>query len=210
MQLRTILNRFHKIPGFVFECEQFREVNGRAAIVIPVRPRIGNRPICSCCLEERPGYDTLKTLQFQFVPIWGFLVFFAYQMRRIDCPIGGVRVGQIPWGHGKKMTTVTYSWYISHWAKLLSWTEISRQFGVSWGVVFRCVEAAVEWGRLRMNLESITAIGVDEIARAKGHKYVTLVYQIAGGHRRRSGLVKTGRKNHCVVSLIGLAPSAAN
>ena len=39
----------------------------------------------------------------------------------------------------------------------------------------------VEWGLKQRSLESITAIGVDEIQWRKGHKYLTLVYQINQG-----------------------------
>jgi transposase len=46
------------------------------------------------------------------------------------------------------------------------------------------VKAAVEWGRAHQNLDGITAIGVDEIAIQKGHKYLTVVYQINEGCRR--------------------------
>ena len=37
------------------------------------------------------------------------------------------------------------------------------------------------WGLEHRTLESIFAIGVDEIQYAKGHKYLTLVYQIDAG-----------------------------
>ena len=39
----------------------------------------------------------------------------------------------------------------------------------------------VEWGLKQRSLEGITAIGVDEIQWRKGHKYLTLVYQINQG-----------------------------
>jgi hypothetical protein len=48
------------------------------------------------------------------------MVFFAYAMRRVDCPTCGIRVEKVPWGDGKKQTTNTYAWFIAHWAKLLS------------------------------------------------------------------------------------------
>ena len=42
----------------------------------------------------------------------------------------------------------------------------------------------VQWGLEHRSLEGIKAIGVDEIQYSKGHKYLTLVYQIdAGGVR---------------------------
>jgi len=40
------------------------------------------------------------------------------------------------------------------------------------------VEMAVEWGRTHQDLSGIESIGIDEIAWKKGHKYLTLVYQI--------------------------------
>jgi transposase len=40
------------------------------------------------------------------------------------------------------------------------------------------VEYLVTWGLEHRVLGAIRAIGVDEIQRGKGHKYLTLVYQI--------------------------------
>ena len=37
---------------------------------------------------------------------------------------------------------------------------------------------AVEWGRAHMTMTGIAAIGVDEILWQRGHKYLTVVYQI--------------------------------
>lgn len=184
MHLRTILNCFQKHSGFVYGTERCQKHEGRDVIVIPLRPRVGSKPICSRCGKVAPGYDTLKERFFQFVPLWGFLVFFAYAMRRVNCPTCGVVVEKVPWGDGKKQTTNTYCWFIAHWAKLMSWQEVARQFHTSWGTVWRCIEHAVEWGRANMSLDGITAIGIDEIARSKGHKYITLVYQIAGKQKR--------------------------
>jgi transposase len=184
MHLRTILNSFHHHTGFVYGTEYFAEVEAKKAIVIPIRPRVNSKAICSCCNNPAPGYDTLPTRFFSFVPLWGFLVYFAYSMRRVNCKNCGVKVEVVPWGSGKQLTTTTFDWFIAHWAKLLSWSTVATEFSISWNTVFRCVETAVVWGRENMSLDGITAIGVDEIARAKGHKYVTLVYQIAGSQKR--------------------------
>jgi transposase len=46
------------------------------------------------------------------------------------------------------------------------------------------VEYVVTWGLDHRVLDSIRAIGVDEIQYAKGHKYLTLVYQIDQGITR--------------------------
>jgi transposase len=184
MHIRTLLNQFCEHPGFVFHDEHLEELEGTRALVVEVRPRKGSKAICSACGKSAPGYDKLAARLFQFVPFWGFIVFFRYSMRRVQCPTCGVKVEKVPWAEGKSPVTTMFAWFIAHWAKYLSWSETGRQFGVSWKRVFQCVEQAVEWGRAHMSLEGITAIGVDEIARAKGHQYVTLVYQIDAGCRR--------------------------
>jgi transposase len=60
----------------------------------------------------------------------------------------------------------------------MSWTEVAEAFRTTWDNVFGSVEMAVSWGREHMNLEGITALGVDEIQWQRGHRYLTLVYQI--------------------------------
>jgi hypothetical protein len=63
-------------------------------------------------------------------------------------------------------------------ARKLSWKEVAESFQTSWEKVCDSVEYVVEWGLEHRTLGPIFAIGVDEIQYAKGHKYLTLVYQI--------------------------------
>lgn len=91
MRLKTVLNRVHKVKGFVYQKARF--VDGR--IEVDVRPRKGSPPACSPCGRSGPGYDTLPTRRFRFVPRWGLAVFFVYAMRRVDCPTCGVTVEMI-------------------------------------------------------------------------------------------------------------------
>ena len=50
--------------------------------------------------------------------------------------------------------------------------------------MFRAVEAAVSWGRDHVDLTGVRSIGVDEISLRRGHRYLTLVYQIDAACRR--------------------------
>ena len=74
--------------------------------------------------------------------------------------------------------------FLAHWARRLSWKETASSFRTSWDKVFQAVEYVVKWGLEHRTLEVISAIGVDEIAYSKGHKYLTLVYQIEAGCTR--------------------------
>ena len=51
-------------------------------------------------------------------------------------------------------------------------------FHTTWDTVFNAVEMAVAWGLAHRDLSAVESIGIDEIAWQRGHRYLTLVYQI--------------------------------
>jgi transposase len=179
MRLISLLNQHQHYSGFVYE--QARHCPASQTIEVTVRPRRGSKPVCSGCHQPAAGYDHLGQRRFEFVPLWGFMVVLLYIMRRVSCPDCGVRVEEVPWGIGKHQLTTPYMLFLAHWAKKLSWQETAESFRTSWDKVCQSVEYVVGWGLEHRQLGPIGAIGVDEIAYAKGHKYLTLVYQIEQG-----------------------------
>jgi len=177
MELITILNRCHRFRGFVYQHASFSA--DKKSIEVTVRPRKGSAAVCSRCHLPAPGYDHLVERRFEFIPLWGFLVFLLYTMRRVDCRrCGVVAVEEVPWGDGKRTLTRAYMLFLARWARRLSWKETAESFRTSWDKVFDAVEHVVTFGLEHRTLGQIDAIGVDEIQYAKGHKYLTLVYQI--------------------------------
>jgi transposase len=184
MQLQTILNRVEHFKSFVYGKAEWVEDGDGRRIEVVIAARKNGRPICSGCKQAAPGYDRLPARRFEFVPLWGIAVFFVYAMRRVECPTCGVKVEQVPWCDGKNQLTTTYRWFLAGWAKRLSWKGVACAFGTTWQNVFRSVNHAVSWGLAHRSLEGIAAIGVDEIQWRRGHKYLTLVYQIDADCRR--------------------------
>jgi transposase len=183
MQLKTVLNHVQKYKGFVYDRVELVK-GARPRLVVAIRARRGSRPACSKCGRRGPHYDRLPVRHFQFVPLWGLLVFFAYSMRRVKCRNCGVTVEAVPWADGKSPITTTYAWFLARWAKRLSWKEVASAFRTNWDTVFRAVEFAVRWGLQHRDLTGIRAIGVDEVLWHRGHKYLTVVYQIDEHCRR--------------------------
>jgi len=183
MQIQTILNRFEKYSSFVYgKC---RLVEDGPTLEVEIKPRKNGKPVCSKCGEKGPTYDHQpKPRRFDFVPFWGIAVVFVYTMRRVSCQNCGVKIEQVPWAKGKSPLTTTYAWFLSQWAKLLSWSDVARMFKASWSTVFNAVEMAVEWGRKHAEFKDVTAIGIDEISWHRHHQYLTVVYQINEGIRR--------------------------
>ena len=183
MELITILNHCYRQRGFVYRNARFS--SDKKTLEVDVRPRHGTAAVCSRCHKPAPGYDQLPVRRFEFIPFWGILVFFLYSMRRVACRhCGVVVVEEVPWGDGKHRLTRAYMLFLARWARKLSWKETAEAFHTSWDKVCDAVEYVVGWGLEHRTLGSIRAIGVDEIQYAKGHKYLTLVYQIDHGFTR--------------------------
>ena len=206
MHLQSILRRVQPLPGFVYGRAVVQEARGGILEVdVHVRPRAGARAVCGNCGKKGPGYDSLSERRFAFVPLWGMAVFFLYTMRRVDCRRCGVTVEMVPWASGKSPATHAYTWFLASWAKVLSWTETARRFRTTWDTVFRAVDHAVRWGLEHRNLDGIRSIGVDELSWKKGHKYLTVVYQIDHGCRRLLHVAKdrTARSFHAFFDMLG-------
>jgi transposase len=181
MDIKTILNRCHPIRPFVYGEARF--VGDE--IHVTVQPRKGSKGVCGECGRRGPTYDTARdSRRFEFVPLWGFVVFLVYAMRRIDCPVCGVRTESVPWATGKNQCCDAYRLFLARWARRLPWSEVAAIFGTTWNVVCRSIRWVVDYGLAHRDLDGVRSIGVDEVTIWKGHKYLTVVYQIDEGVRR--------------------------
>jgi transposase len=181
MQLKTILNRIEKQKGFVYSEARMTKAG---EIEFTLEPRRGSKPICGSCGKKGATYDHTSLRRFEFVPLWGIAVFFVYRMRRVDCRACGVTTERIPWSCGNHQQTFSYRLFLATWAKRLSWKETASIFGTSWDSVFRAIQWVVHWGIIHRDLTGIESIGIDEIQYRRGHKYLTLVYQLDQGFKR--------------------------
>lgn len=183
MLLKTILNCVHPIKGFVYG--KVRIVGDTTKeIIVEIRHRMGSKGVCSVFAKRCSCYDHLPERSFAFIPLWNIPVRFTYAPRRVSCPEHGVIVEMLPWADGKCHSTIAFQVYLSQWARLLSWQEVAKRFGTSWDTVWSSIITVVNYGLKHRDLSGVTAIGVDELAVWKGHKYITMVYQIDAGARR--------------------------
>ncbi len=185
MRITTLLNNCYYLKSFVYQDERLEQIDGQQSLVIDIKSRKNSRPICSKCHRHGSTYDHMSSCRlFQFIPAWGYQVYFRYRMRRVDCNLCGVKVESVPWADGKRSLTKPYQQFLAVWARRLSWLEVARSFRTTWDHVYQSVKMVVEFGLQHRTMDNIKAIGVDEIQYGKGHQYLTLVYQIDSGLKR--------------------------
>jgi transposase len=184
MRVKSILNQVEKYKDFVYERVCWKGEGQERTLEVEVRPRAHRPGRCSGCGEPGPGYDRLPAREFEYVPLWGIRVYFLYALRRVQCARCGVKVEAVPWGRGKQRLTRSYLQFLATWARRLSWQEVARFFRTSWEPVFQAVCGQVEWGLAHRDLSGIEALGIDETTWQRGHRYLTVVYQLDAPVRR--------------------------
>jgi len=162
--------------GFVYQHAHFSA--DKKSIEVAVPPRKGSTAVCSRCHLPARGYDQLAERRFEFIPLWGFLVFLLYTMRRVDYRrCGVVVVEEVPWGDGKRTLTKAYMLFQARWARRLSWKETAQAFRTSWEKVFDAVEHVVTWGLEHRTLGLID--GAFSRLRPLAYSYDTRVVTLA-------------------------------
>jgi transposase len=175
MQIKSLIRKTLSLQGFrilsVSGC-----VSGISIQIVPDRRFL---PRCGRCGLPGKYRDTRPERVFRHVPLWGIPVALHYSPRRVFCSrCGGTYVESMPWSAGKRRLTNAFACYLATWAKFLPWLEVARLFRCSWGTVAVSVDFVVKYGLENRDLSGITHIGIDEISRRKGHKYITNVYDL--------------------------------
>jgi transposase len=175
MPIRSLIKETLSLQGFRVEAIDRYAFGIGVKIVADLR----YRPHCGKCGLPAKYRDTRPERQFKHVPLWGIPVMLSYSPRRVDCKhCNGIYVERIPWAAGRRRLTAAFACYLATWARLLPWIEVARLFRCAWGTVASAVDFIVRHGLESRDLSGITHIGIDEIARRKGHHYLTTVYDL--------------------------------
>ncbi len=102
MRIETMLNKCQKFKSFVYKNVKLVGVeHDNKHLEVNIEPRKNAHAVCSCCHRQARLYDRLSVRYFEFVPMWGYRVFFIYKMRRVNCKTCGIKVEEVPWASGK-------------------------------------------------------------------------------------------------------------
>lgn len=184
MLIKTLLNKIEKCKSFVYNEVHLIELKGKEVLFVDITSRSNSQAECSICGKRCATYDTRSSRLYEYVPIWGIRVFFRYAPRRVNCSVDGIHVERVPWSQGKDRLTRSYKIFLACWSKRLSWKEVADIFKSNWHSVYRSVQYMVEYGLANREMDTIEEIGIDEIHVFKGHKYLTLVYQLDAQSKR--------------------------
>ena len=160
----------------------YNEIYSRDHIEVHARPYKRIRRRCPCCGRQCPVYDhqARSESSWRANDLNGVPVVILYQPCRIQCPEHGVLTEYMPWTDGRSKFTEGFNNEVAFMALTCPKTVVSQFFSINWRTVGNCIKAAHE--RLEpdvtVRLRGLKRICVDETSYRRGHKYMTVVYDL--------------------------------
>jgi transposase len=133
-------------------------------------------PICGRrCKIKRLGRE-LRT--WRDVVVCGFVVFLLYAPKEIECPTHGRLQEEIPWASAHARISYRLEYLVLVYSQLMTQKAAGQLLRIASstfsGILHRTIERVRDGHRIR----GLRAIGIDEVSYRKGHKYVTVVYDL--------------------------------
>jgi transposase len=150
-------------------------------VLVFVGHAAGTRFHCPRCQRELTVFDHLAERRWRQLDTCQFMTFLTARPPRIDCPEHGKLQVELPWSEvGSRFTNMFEALAID----VLLAANVKRAaqlLHITWDEAWGVMQRAVMRGRAAKRQMAPAHIGVDEKATAKGHRYMTLVSDAAGG-----------------------------
>lgn len=143
--------------------------------------RIGRRRLsCSRCRRPCPKtHGRTSSRRWRDLSMRDRSLELVYRPFRVVCiRCKRVKVEKVPWAEPWSRVTVSLAMAVALLARKLNWLEVARHFRIDWKTVAQIVERVVAEGLKRRAWKPLHVIGVDEVSRKRGHRYLTLVYDL--------------------------------
>ena len=175
MRLETCIRK-----GLGLKAHRVRAVEEEGGQLVAEIEWVEARPLTcgNCSRRTRKIHSWQKTREWRDLRVRDQALVLRYRPRRVRCPACGPRVEHVPWADKWQRVTRALSRALAELSRKLTWKETAAYFGVDWKTVATAVKRAVEWGLKHRPWKPLHVIGIDEVSRRKGHKYLTLVYDL--------------------------------
>jgi transposase len=136
----------------------------------------GVRWACPHCQHELGVRDHAEERVWRHLDTCQLQTLLHARIPRVDCPEHGVAQVKVPWAEARsRFTLLMERFVIDVLQQCATISGARRILRLSWDEVHGVMQRAVARGLARKQPRELLAIGVDEKAHRKGHKYLTIV-----------------------------------
>jgi transposase len=172
VRVQTALNRMLRLPGASVIDVCF----GDEGVIVCVRLR-RRRRVCSCC-GQTGGHLVIhdrRVKRWRHLDLGSNRCVIECELRRLECPDCGVHLEAVPWARPGAHHTRDLEDVVAWLAQQMAKTPIAGLLRIGWDTVGRIVQRVVAEHLDESRLDSLVAIGVDEISYRRGQRYLTSV-----------------------------------
>ncbi len=116
------------------------------------------------------------------LPIGRHASFVVLPIPRVECAdCGVVRQVKVPFADARRTYTKSFERYALELSRHMTIKDVAEHLGVGWDLIKDIVKRDLSRRFAKPKLKHLRRIAIDEIAIAKGHRYVTIVMDLDSG-----------------------------
>jgi transposase len=131
---------------------------------------------------------TREIRKWRDVCVCGWVVSLLYAPKEIECPTHGRAQEEIPWADAFARITYRLEYLVLVYCQMMTQKAAATLLQMPGSTLSDILHRTITRVRDGHRIRDLTTIGIDEVSYSKGHKYVTVVYDL-----NRSCVVWVGR-----------------
>lgn len=132
-----------------------------------------------CKIIESSTHDSR---QWEDLRLGAWIVMIEYRPREINCPTHGRGQEALPWANPKARVTFRHEHQMLRLCQQMTQAQVAELFDVAPSTLSGRLHRAIGRYREGHKIENLHHIGIDEVSYCKGHKYLTVVYDLERSH----------------------------
>jgi transposase len=137
---------------------------------------------CSACGSRDVISRGHAERRFVTLPIGSRKTTVALPIPRVECrACGAVRQVRVPFADPRRSYTKSFERYVLESSRRMTIRDVAHHLDVGWDTVKDIQKRDLSRRYAKPKLKHLRAIAIDEIAVAKGHRYLTVVMDLEGG-----------------------------
>ena len=173
----SLLYHAFGIRGYVYSRTQYD--NGQVIFTIHQEPEEYR---CSACGSSRVISRGQVDRWFQSPPIGGHPTVVVLPIPRVECRACGlVRQVEISFADPRRSYTKSFERYALELSRSMTIADVAHHLNVGWDLIKDIQKRDLTRRYAKPKLKRLHYIAIDEIAVAKGHRYLTVVMDLVSG-----------------------------
>jgi len=173
----SLLYHAFGIRGYTYRRTDYQ--SGHVIFTIHQEPQACRCPACGSADVQSRGRVERR---FRLVPIGRRATFVDLAIPRVQCrACGVVRQVAVPFADARRTYARSFERYALELGRRMTIKDVAAHLGVSWDVIKDIQRRDLARRFAKPKLKHLRHIAIDEIAIAKGHRYLTVVLDLDSG-----------------------------